>query len=499
VNNINNDNGMYKKLCNGIMSSIPSSILIVDEHLKVVLANKNFYIKSRRSESNTAGRSISEIFTKVLIDYTGIAEKIRSVFRLRKPIEGGEMEYRAPGLPTRVYYYRLTPLINSLLEVENVIVLMDDVTERKRLGERVRRTEEHLARVVESANDIIISIDPEGKIISWNSTVERITGHKSVDVKGQPLLNFLSESDSDNFSSIIKGLLKKKKVSVWESSILNKDGETVDVSWNFSSIKDEQGNVIGIVIIGRDLTERKALEAKLTQSAKMASLGTIAGGIAHEIRNPLAIIDSCAQILEKQVDNKKIRALAPEKIRNATKRAAEIVNGLLKFARQSEFAIESVDINQIIDATLELMKNQLSIQHSKINKNYDVNLPEIYANRNQLQQVFMNLILNACNAIKEKGTIGIQTYSGKNFINIVFEDDGIGIPEKNLSRIFDPFFTTQPVGKGTGLGLSISYGIIEQYGGSIEVESEPGKGAKFFIKLPVSSTNYSTPPRKLDS
>lgn len=488
MNNIRNDianNGAYKKLCNGIMSSIPSSVLIVDEHLKVILANRNFYVKSKRSESNTVGRSISEIFPKVLVEYTGITEKIKNVFKFGEPNDGGEMEYRAPGLPARVYYYRLAPLMNSLSEVENVILLMDDVTERKHLGERVRRTEEHLARVVESANDIIISIDPEGKIISWNGTVERITGHRSVDVKGQPLLNFLSESDSDNFSSIIKGLLKKKKVSAWESSILNKDGETVDVSWNFSSIKDEQGNVIGIVIIGRDLTERKVLEAKLTQSAKMASLGTIAGGIAHEIRNPLAIIDSCAQILEKQVDNKKIRALAPEKIRNATKRAAEIVNNLLKFARQSEFTIESVDIHQIIDATLELMENQLSIQHAKINKNYDFNLPEIYANRNQLQQVFMNLILNACNAIREKGTIGIQTYCSENFINIVFEDNGIGIPGKYLSRIFDPFFTTQPVGRGTGLGLSISYGIIEQHGGSIDVESESGKGARFIIKLPI--------------
>ncbi|MFH2024607.1 MAG: PAS domain S-box protein [bacterium] len=475
----------YKKLCNGIMSSIPSSVLIVDEQLKVILANRNFYVKSKRSESNTVGRSISEIFPKVLVEYTGMTEKIKSVFKFGEPDDGGEMEYRAPGLPTRVYYYRLTPLINSLSKVENVILLMDDVSERKRLGERVRRAEEHLARVVESANDIIISIDPEGKIISWNGTIERITGHKSVDVKGLFISNILAVSDSDSFASKIKGLLKKKKFSVWESSILNKDGETVDVSWSFSAIKDEQGNVIGIVIIGRDLTERKILEAKLTQSAKMASLGIMAGGVAHEIRNPLAIIDSCAQILNTQANDKKIRGLAVEKIRNATKRATEIVNNLLKFARQSEFALELLDIHQVIDNALSLMKNQLSIQHVKLETNYGFNLPKIHGNMNQLQQVFMNLILNTCNAIKEQGLLRIQTQCIDQVISINFTDNGIGIPEKNLSIIFDPFFTTQPVGKGTGLGLSISYGIIRQHGGNIEVESEPGKGATFSIKLPV--------------
>jgi len=475
----------YKKLYNCIMSSIPSSILIVDRYLKVLSANHNFYAKSRRSEPETIGKNINVIFPNVLLNYTKIPEKIMEVFNQKEPIIGGEMEYRAPGLPKRVYYYRLAPLMNSLSVVESVILLMDDVTEQKRLGEKIKRMEEHLARVVESANDIIISTDQSGNILTWNNTIENITGIKSIDIKGEPLSSMFSTESKKVFFSIINKLLKGKKVSDWESSILNKDGEIVDISWSFSAMKDEQEKVIGIVIIGRDLTERKVLEIKLTQSAKMASLGIMAGGVAHEIRNPLAIIDSCAQILNKQANDKKVRGPAVEKIRNATKRATEIVNNLLKFARQSEFALELLDIHQVIDNALSLMKNQLSIQHVKLETNYGFNLPKIHGNMNQLQQVFMNLILNTCNAIKEQGLLRIQTQCIDQVISINFTDNGIGIPEKNLSRIFDPFFTTQPVGKGTGLGLSISYGIIRQHRGNIEVESEPGKGSTFSIKLPV--------------
>ena len=475
----------YEKLYNCIMSSIPSSILIVDRYLKVLSANRNFYAKSRRSESETIGKNINVIFPNVLLNYTKIPEKIMEVFNQKEPFISGEMEYRAPGLPKRIYYYRLAPLMNSLSGVENVILLMDDVTEQKRLGEKIKRMEEHLAKVVESANDIIISTDQSGIILTWNNTIEKITGVKSINIKGQPLSSMFSTESKKIFFSITKKLLKEKKVSDWESSILNKDGEIVDISWSFSAMKDEQEKVIGIVIIGRDLTERKELETKLTQSAKMASLGIMAGGVAHEIRNPLAIIDSCAQILNTQANDKKVRGSAIEKIRNATKRATEIVNNLLKFARQSEFAFELLDIHQVIDNALSLMKNQLSIQHVKLETNYGFNLPKVHGNRNQLQQVFMNLILNTCNAIKEQRLLRIQTQCIDQVISINFTDNGIGIPEKNLSIIFDPFFTTQPVGKGTGLGLSISYGIIKQHGGNIEVESEPGKGSTFSIKLPV--------------
>jgi len=487
------EQSLYKKLYEGVMSSIPSSILIVDDHLRVVSANPNFYVKGRRTESNTLGKDISMVFPKALLDYTKMPEKIRMVFQTGEPFEGGEMEYRAPGLPTRVYYYRLTPLMESESSVESLILLMDDVTERKRLGERIKRTEEHLAQVVDSANDIILSTDRKGKILSWNNTIEIITGLKSNRVMGKPFSGYLLKEDQKSFLSIMNQLLRRKRVKDKEFSIINKDSEAVDILWSFSAMKDEQGEVIGLVIVGHDLTERKELQAKLTQSAKMASLGTMAGGIAHEIRNPLAIIDSSAQILKKYSENEEIRSLGIEKIRNATKRAADIVDNLLQFAHQSEFAPEELDTNKLIESTFKLLENQLSIRHVIVKKNYSPVLPAIYGNKNQLQQVWINLILNACNAMSEGGTITVRTTLLSGSVGIMFEDTGEGVPDKSLSRIFDPFFTTQPVGQGTGLGLSISFGIVEQHGGTIGVMSQKGKGSTFTVSLPVR-----TPPVILD-
>ena len=486
-----NEDNIYKKLYNGIMSSIPSSIVIVDSQLRTVAANPNFYIKSHQSESDTLGKTITEIFPRVLINYTKIPDRIREVFKSSESYEGGEMEYRAPGLPTRVYYYRLTPLLNSSGEVESVILLMDDVTERKLLGEKIRQTEEHLARVVDSANDIIISTDPAGDIVSWNNTVEEITGIYSQEVIGKSFVGLIEKKCRNKFREIVNQLVRGLQVKSQEFPIVCFDEESVDVSWSFSAMKDDQEKVISLVIVGRDLTERKVLEARLMQSAKMASLGTMAGGIAHEVRNPLAIIDSVAQILKSGCGSKKLHNECVTKIRNATTRAAEIVDNLLVFARPAEVRHEKLNVHHLINDVLSLMQNQLAIQHIETQKNFASELPKVYGNRNQIQQVFINLILNACNAILESGTIFIKTYNTKHYVIIEFEDTGKGIQKKNLSQIFDPFFTTQPVGSGTGLGLSISYRIIEQHQGNIEVKSKHGKGSVFLVNLPINTGSSS--------
>lgn len=475
----------YRSLYEGIMDSMPSSLLVLDSQLHVLAANKNFYIKGRRSEIQTIGKRLTEIFPKVLLNYTKLEEKIRNVFMENKAYEGGEMEYRAPGLPTRVYYYRLTPLDNVLGEVENVILLMDDVTERKRLGERIHRMEEHLARVVDSANDLIVSMDEKGNILTWNSTLENVTGMNSRDVIGILFSNVLSEKDLKKYNTTLLQLKKGIKVQNSEFPLQTEEGE-VDVSWSFSTMKDEEGKIIGFVAVGRDLTERKLLEAKLTQSAKMASLGTMAGGVAHEIRNPLAVIDATAQVLDKKSQKTTLLSECVNRIRHSTKRASDIVDNLLRFARQPTFTTAEIQIPTIIDETIKLMENQLTIQHIDMNIINPKNIPTIRGNQNQLQQVFVNLILNACNAMEKGGKLTIKSQQEKGFIRIDFIDQGEGIRKKDLPLIFDPFFTTRPVGKGSGLGLSVSYGIIEQHNGTIDVESQLKKGTTFTVKLPIT-------------
>jgi signal transduction histidine kinase len=251
--------------------------------------------------------------------------------------------------------------------------------------------------------------------------------------------------------------------------------------------------------VGRDLTERRQLEAQLVHSAKMASLGVMAGGIAHELRNPLGIISAAAQLLLERPDDIRLWVEGAKKIHNATLRASLIIESLVKFARPQNEGMGELDMQAVLEETLSLMDNQMALQKVTLQRHFQADLPRVYGNASLLQQVSTNMILNACNAMPQGGTLTVSSRSIPReshgspppsftdlgpWVEIAFSDTGRGIFEQHLSKIFDPFFTTMPVGKGTGLGLSISYGIIQQHQGSIEVESEMGQGTTFTIRLP---------------
>lgn len=233
--------------------------------------------------------------------------------------------------------------------------------------------------------------------------------------------------------------------------------------------------------------ELTAMQAHLVQSEKLASLGKLAAGIAHEINNPLGGILIYSHLLLEDTDKKSPNYENLRKIVKETSRCKDIVKGLLEFARPKEPEMSSVDINEVVEKSLSIVERQVLFQNIEIKKNYDANLPRTVADGSQLQQVFTNIIINAAEAMDGKGTLTITTKldnEGKN-ICISFTDTGHGMSEEDKKRIFEPFFTTKEVGKGTGLGLSISYGIIQKHAGKIDVESEPGKGSTFAVSIPV--------------
>jgi len=237
----------------------------------------------------------------------------------------------------------------------------------------------------------------------------------------------------------------------------------------------------------------RAGEAKLIQSAKMASLGVMAGGIAHELKNPLGVISANAQLLlEHPGDHRLLRECA-ERIHLASRRAAQIIEKLLKFARPPRERMELLDIHAVLEETLTLLAHQMELQGVKLLRVFHPRLPKVRGNPELLQQVFTNLVLNACNAMPQGGTLEIATdVNEAGDVEIRFRDTGCGIPPEHLSKIFDPFFTTMPVGKGTGLGLSISYSIVQQHQGAIEVESRVNQGSTFTVRLPSAREERST-------
>ncbi len=470
-----------------ILESIPSSLLVVDARLRVVSANRNFLDKTRRTKKATEGRKLADILSPALIEQTRMVDKVKEAFSTGRTIEGGKVAYRAPNLPTHVYFYRLIP-IPAGDDVQEIMLLMDDVTEQEKVGADAKRAERHLASVVECANDFVISLDREGRLVSWNPAAERVSGWSFDKLQGKTLAELCTAEDRDAMVHMIQRLAAGSGVQGRRVRLVTSDGRELTIAWSCSPMCDDQGTVVGMVAVGRDLTEQLQLEQQLIQSDKMASLGVMAGGIAHELRNPLALIAVSAQLLLEKQDDPEFRESCLERINASTKRASLIIENLLKFARPQADKVGQISVCDLLDDTFLLLSDQLVLQKVRLRRKRCAGGVTVPGNPDLLQQVFANLVLNACNAMPRGGDLRVSTSVGEDRkVRISFQDSGEGIPPDNLPRLFDPFFTTKPPGGSfVGLGLSISYSIIKQHFGSIEVQSRVGKGSTFTVSLPQS-------------
>lgn len=477
--------GWYEKLYHMLLRNIPFSLILIDPALRVVSANRNFIEKARRTEENTIGTRIREVFPDAILEFTQLEGKIRSVFDTGLPLPGAQMTYRAPGVPIRIYFYTVIP-IKSGSAVEHAMLVMDDITEKLQLSAKVRMAERHLASVVESANDLVVSTDPEGCITSWNPAAERISGYRINEVHGQLLAELCEPTQRNDMVAIIRQLVGGDVVEFRELNLTANSGTSIPVDWSFSPIRDDLGKVSGVVAVGRDLSERRALEQHLYQSEKLAALGVMAGGIAHELRNPLSVSFSAAQFLSDPPDDPVFQKECVNKIINGIERSSTIIENLLRFARPtSNNQTEPLNFVNLVRETLIMLTPQAKLQKINLFEEYAETFVPITGNANLLQQVVMNLILNAFQAMPNGGDIKVSVRRDTDKALVSVHDTGCGISPSDFGRIFDPFFTTRPVGQGTGLGLSICHTIVKQHGGAIAVESGvDGQGSIFTVRLP---------------
>jgi PAS domain S-box-containing protein len=477
----------YEKLYHMVMEAIPSSILMIDRDLRIVAANRNFLNKSKRAIYSTVGFRLADVFPSVILESMNIIEQIKDVFEVGLPSRAHRMTYRTPGVPLRIYYYRILPF-SWKGSVESVMLLMDDLTEQVRLSEEVRRIERHMASVCESASDIIISTDLLGRIFSWNPAAEKISGYPFHEVRGRVFFEHLAAEQREEASNVFSLLgLKNEGGCMAEWGFVTKEGKTVQVSWVCSSMRDGDCDAAGMVAVGRDLTERRKLEMQLFQTQKSAALGVMAGGIAHEIRNPLAIASSAAQFLMDDNITSDFRRECADKIHGGIRRASVIIENLLKFARLSNRSQpEAVDVCFLIKESINLVENQARIEKIHIKTLIPKQPVVIRGNGGVLQQALLNLFLNGINAMPDGGNLSVSVQVEKNTAVIKVVDTGVGISKDDMDKIFDPFYTISPVGKGTGLGLSICFSVVEQHGGTIETESVPGEGSSFIVSLPMA-------------
>jgi len=474
----------YPNLLTVLLDSIPSSVLILDRSLRVTLVSRNFLEKGRRTAENTLGRRLEEVFPPAILNYTQLDHRARSVMLSGRPYDGGKMTYRAPGVPQRVYYYNLTALREDN-QITGVLLLMHDITEQERLSEDMRRAERHLASVVESANDLVVSMEPDGRILTWNQAAERITGFRATKVIGHDLADLCVAEDAQDMGGLLAAVRQGEPIKVREFDLQTRQGKAVPVAWACSPMWDDHGQVAALVAVGRDLTERRLLEAQLFQSAKMASLGVMAGGIAHQLRNPLGAASAAAQLLLREPENRELGRQCAQKIYEGIKRASAIIESLLRFARPDSGRSYMVSVNVVIGDTVAMMRHQANLNQVVVETELGLDLPVVYADPSALQQAFTNLFLNACQAMPTGGRLLIRTRSlaAEPFVAVDFIDTGCGIPSENVAKIFDPFYTTRPVGQGVGLGLAIAYSILQQHDGSIQVHSTVGAGSTFTVLL----------------
>ncbi len=350
-------------------------------------------------------------------------------------------------------------------------------------------SERQYRRIFEAARDPIAVLDLDGTILEINPAGAKLLagGEEAAGrLRGVPLARFLVRPEA--WGEIGAAIARRGFVQNVELELRRTDGALLAVL--VSAVRDREGagDDATVHLIARDIEERRRLQEQMAQADRLASIGQLSAGVAHEINNPLGVILGYTQLLLRGETPGSERHRDLKTIEKHVRHCKAIVEDLLKFARRSEPKQEKVDIHRTIEEVLHFFGQNAAGGRIRLLSDFDRRIPEIVVDEKKIKQVLLNLLMNARHAVGEEGTIRVATrwleQEGK--LAVAVEDDGCGIEDKDLPHIFDPFFTTKPTGEGTGLGLSVSYGIVRRHGGEIRVESRPGKGSVFTVVLPVA-------------
>jgi PAS domain S-box-containing protein len=351
--------------------------------------------------------------------------------------------------------------------------------------ERMRQFSEN---ILESLNDGLAVLDQDGRVVRWNRPMEELYGVRHEEAVGRALAQLFDSQIVRMLGGVPSGRAEGAAYYRVPMSTRHDPPRRLLVNLGTTPLRDSLDEVVGSIVIVEDISSRVQLEEQLQISEKMASLGLLAAGVAHEVNTPLTGISSYTQMLLEKAQPEDPSTKVLEKIERQTFRAAKIVNGLLNLARPSQVDSGPCDVNAVINDVLSLLEHQFRTGSIQVRKELAASAPVVQGIEHKLQQVFLNLFLNARDAMPSGGWLTIVTRADHAGAVIEVADTGSGIPEEALSRIYDPFFTTKEIGKGTGLGLSIAYGIVQEHGGTIACDSHVGQGTRFTIRFPLAAS-----------
>ncbi|MEJ2234819.1 MAG: PAS domain S-box protein, partial [Syntrophobacterales bacterium] len=470
-----------------LFEEVPCQISVQDRDLRIIQVNRVF--KER------FGDSLGEYCYRA---YKGRDEKcpicpVDNTFQNSQPHFSEEVALGKDG--TRVHMLVSTsPIFNEEGEVVAAIEMSTDITQVRLLEEELKLSEKKYRTLFNSDPNPIFVLNLETlEIQDANDRALNFYGYEKGEVQGRSFLDLADPQEWDR----LRKVSWDKEGAIFKVKHHTKDNDSIHVNIRYSSLKDLGQDTV--VVTTSDVTERVKSEAQLIQASKMATLGEMSAGVAHELNQPLSVIKTSASFIAKKIDRNEpvdpdiLQELATE-MDSQVDRASLIINHLRQFGRKTDIRKMHVQLNDCIRGTFTVLGRQLEVHGVKVELHLEEELPSIRGDSNRLEQVFLNLIMNARDAMDEKEALAgkgvekvleISSFRENDEVVVTISDTGLGMSEEVKEKIFEPFFTTKPVGKGTGLGLSISFGIVRDYDGNIDLESVEGQGTTFKIRFPA--------------
>jgi histidine kinase len=468
---------------------VPCIITVQDKDYKLIRYNREFADKFDPQPGDYCYQA-----------YKGLSQKC-PVCPVEKTFEDGKSHWSEESGPDKDgrpshWVVKSSPIRNSEGEIVAVMEMCLDITHRKELEQKLIISEKKYHSIFSNIPNPVFVLDLDSlEILDCNASVETVYACSKDDMTCRSFLDMFSEEDRDYYA-----IKLRTSTFLGQAKHKTKDGRTLYVNIRVSPSEYNGQKVL--LVTTSDITKRLETEQQLLQASKMATLGEMATGVAHELNQPLAVMESASSFLMRKLNKKEDieeehLLIMAQKISNNVDRATKIINHLREFGRKEDAGLEKIQVNDLLRRANELLSQQLKVRGIEVVWQLAEELPLIMTDPGRLEQVFVNLLLNARDAIEDKLStevikkgpekIILTTSSDGDNITIEVSDTGTGIPKDQLEKIFEPFFTTKSVGKGTGLGLSISYGIIKDCGGNIHVRSKKGKGARFIIEFPISN------------
>lgn len=348
---------------------------------------------------------------------------------------------------------------------------------------QVERLKDFSENIVESLNIGVLTLDREGRVESWNPQLEEMLEVPRSEALRRKLQDVLP---GDLMAEITSREPGEHVSGIYKFHLNTRSSRHLVINVSVAPLVGKDGARLGRLVLIDDITQRARLEDQMVQTEKLTSLGLLAAGVAHEVNTPLAVISNYIQMLAKQIPPDDPRQKTIERIVKQTFRASEIVNNLLNFSRTGASQFVEIDLNSVLEETLSLVQHPFKTAQVNVLRYYAKDIPRVLGSTTRLQQVFLNLFMNARDAMPSGGMLEVRTMARNGSVEVEVTDTGIGIPAEHVGRIFDPFFTTKATGRGTGLGLSVSYGIIKEHAGKVDVKSTPGKGTSFRLEFPAA-------------